>query len=60
MARQPGWITALLIVMGACTPGGFLFLLALISESNIHFETPISLLLAGAGGFGGWRLSKAV
>jgi hypothetical protein len=60
MAKQPGWITGLLIVMGACTPGGFLFLFALLSSSNIHFETPIWLVLAAAGGFGGWRLSKAV
>ena len=60
MSKKPGWVTAVMIGMGACTPGGLLFLIALLTNANIHLETPVWYALAAAGGFGGWRLSKAV
>jgi hypothetical protein len=44
--------------MGACTPGGFLFLMALLTDSNINLEQPVWFILAGIGGVAGWTLSK--
>ena len=50
----PGWLKPLLIFSCACTPGGFLFLIALLAETNVHFETPVWLALAAAGAVGGY------
>jgi len=49
-----------LIFSCACAPGGFLFLVALLTGSNIHLETPVWLILAAAGGVGGYFASKRV
>ena len=46
--------------MGACTPGGLFFLFALLTDSNVHFDEFVWFLMAGAGGFGGWRLAGKV
>lgn len=46
--------------MGACTPGGFLFLFALLTRSNFHFDPTLWYMLAAGGGVGGYLLSKKV
>lgn len=46
--------------MGACTPGGFLFLIALLTSSKIDLEEPVWYILAAICGFVGWRLGKSV
>jgi hypothetical protein len=51
-------LIALMTFMGACTPGGFLFLLALISDSNVTFDKGVWFLLALAGAFGGYQVGK--
>lgn len=60
MSKNPGWLNALMIGMGACTPGGFLLLIALLSSANLNLTPLVWCALVVAGGFGGWRLSKAV
>jgi hypothetical protein len=54
----PGWLKGVMAFMGACTPGGFLFLFALLTESSVRFETPVWFLMAGAGGVGGYMLAR--
>ena len=54
----PLWVKLVMIFMGLCTPGGFLFLLALITESNIRFDLPVWFILAALGGVGGWLVSR--
>ena len=54
----PGWLKPALIVMGACTPGGCLFLLALLTNSSINMAEIVWYLTAAAGGLGGWALHR--
>ncbi len=58
--RSPGWLKWVLVFMGACTPGGFLFLIALLTTSNIDLETAVWFILAAIGGIPGWFLAKRV
>jgi len=58
--RKPSWSGPLLAFMGACTPGGFLFLIALLTDSAINLDEPVWYILAALGGAGGWWLSKRV
>lgn len=51
----PRWVMAF---MGACTPGGFLFLVALLTEEHINMERPAWFILAAVGGAAGWFLGK--
>jgi hypothetical protein len=46
------------VFMGACTPGGFLFLLALLTGSSINFEKPVWFILAAVGAVVGWFVGK--
>jgi hypothetical protein len=54
----PGWFKAVAVFMGACTPGGFLFLMALLTNGNVHFDTPVWFMFAAAGGVAAWFLTK--
>jgi len=56
--RPPGWLRPLLIFSCACAPGGFLFLIALATESNINLDKPVWFILAALGGVGGYFASK--
>jgi hypothetical protein len=59
-ARPPSWLAPLMTFMGACTPGGFLFLIALLTGSKINLDEPVWYILAVICGFAGWRLGKSV
>lgn len=59
-ARPPTWLAPLMAFMGACTPGGFLFLVALLTNSKIDLDEPLWYILAAICGFTGWRLGKSV
>lgn len=48
----------MLVFMGVCTPGGFLFLIALLTTSNIDLDGPVWFILAALGGVAGWFLAK--
>ena len=56
--RNPGWLPPLLAFTCACTPGGFLFLIALLAETNINFDKPVWFVLAAVGGAAGWFVAK--
>lgn len=58
MTAARRWLPPLMAFMGACTPGGFLFLIALLSNSRINIDEPVWYILAGLGGVGGWLLGK--
>ena len=57
---QKRTLLVLMTVMGACTPGGFLFLLALLTTTRINFDPAVWYLLAAGGGVGGYLLAKRV
>ncbi|RLB60125.1 MAG: hypothetical protein DRI90_14425 [Deltaproteobacteria bacterium] len=57
-AQRPGWLKWVLVFMGVCTPGGFLFLIALLTTSNIDLDGPVWFILAALGGVAGWFLAK--
>lgn len=58
--RPPPWLPPLLAFTSACTPGGFLFLIALLTDSSINLDEPLWYILAAASGFAGWRLAKSI
>ena len=51
---------ALITFMGVCTPGGALFLFALLTSTGFHFHPAVWFLLAAAGGVGGYAIAKRV
>jgi hypothetical protein len=53
-------LRALMAFMGACTPGGFLFLFALLTNSSMRFDPVVWYLMAAGGGIGGYMLAKRV
>ena len=58
-AAQCGELFRILIVgMGVCSPGGLLFLLALVFSSNVNLDKPIWFILALLGGAGAFVLQK--
>jgi len=58
--RPPTWLAPLMAFMGACTPGGFLFLLAILTDSKVTLDNAVWIILAAVCGFVGWRLGKSV
>ena len=56
--HKPGWLVPLLAFSCACTPGGFLFLIALTTGTNINLNTVVWFILAAVGGAAGWGLGK--
>ena len=54
----PAWPKYLVGFMGLCTPGGFLLLIGLLTESNIRLDTPVWFILAGIGAVVGWFVGK--
>ncbi len=54
----PTALRVLIVAMGACAPGGLLFMLALIFAENIHLEKPVWFILAAFGGIGGYFLQR--
>jgi hypothetical protein len=57
-SRAPGWLKGVMGFAGACTPGGFLFLLALVADTHINFDKAVWFVLAAGGGAAGWFLAK--
>jgi hypothetical protein len=55
---QKRTLKVLLTFMGACTPGGFLFLFALLTHSNFRMDPIVWYLMAAGGGVGGYLLAK--
>ena len=51
---------ALMAFMGACTPGGFMFLLALLTRSHVNLDPVAWYALAAGGGVAGYLLAKRV
>lgn len=55
----PTWARVALVFMGACTPGGFLFLIALLTTSNIDMPPSAWFGLALVGAVIGFLLPRA-
>ncbi len=60
MSTRPArtWVKIVMAVMGVCTPGGFFFLLALLTNTQVHLPIAVWGLLDVAGGVGGWFLAR--
>lgn len=58
--QPPPWLAPVMVFTGACTPGGFLFLVALLTDSSINLDEPVWFILAAICGYIGWRLAKSV
>jgi hypothetical protein len=54
----PTPLRVLIVGMGVCSPGGLLFLLALLSSSNVNLDKPIWYVLALLGGAGAFVLQR--
>jgi hypothetical protein len=52
------WVKIIMAAMGVCTPGGFFFLLALLTNTQVHLPISVWGLLDVAGGVGGWFLAR--
>jgi hypothetical protein len=56
LAGQPTGVKLLTAVMGGCFPGGLLFMLAILTNTNVNLPYFAWFVLAGFGGIGGWLL----
>jgi hypothetical protein len=56
--RLPTPLRVLLVAMGVCSPGGLLFLLALVFNSNVNLDKMIWYILATIGGAGAFYLQR--
>lgn len=54
----PTPLRVVVVAMGACSPGGLLFLLALLFGEHINFDKGVWFILAGLGGVGGYFLQR--
>lgn len=56
LSGAPTWFRCITAAMGACTPGGFLFLLALVTDGNVNMPHAAWFAMAAVGGVAGFFL----
>lgn len=59
-ARNIPWLKWLMAFTFACTPGGFMFLIALVTESNINMPLFAWFLFAALAGVGGFFMGRRI